>query len=101
MNVREQAEKAEQFRKLPRGPRMLVLTNAWDVASARILEEAGYPAIATPSAGVAFSLGYPDGERISRKKMLEVMARTGHAVLVPATADMRRRSATTVTHKYH
>ena len=39
MNVREQAEKAEQFRKLHRGPRMLVLPNAWDVASARILED--------------------------------------------------------------
>ena len=96
MNVREQAEKAEQFRKLHRGPRMLVLPNAWDVASARILEEAGYPAIATTSAGVAFSLGYPDGERISRKEMLEVVARIAHAVRVPVTADMEAGYGTTV-----
>src|SRR5437899_8726445 len=96
MNVREQAEKAEQFRKLHRGPRMLVLPNAWDVASARILEEAGYPAIATTSAGVAFSLGYPDGERISRKEMLEVVARIAHAVRVPVTADMEAGYGTSV-----
>src|SRR5712691_3334289 len=96
MNVREQAEKAEQFRKLHRGPRMLVLPNAWDVASARILEEAGYPAIATTSAGVAFSLGNPDGERISRKEMLEVVARIAHAVRVPVTADVEAGYGTTV-----
>ena len=43
------------------GPEMLLLPNAWDVVSARIVEEAGYPAIATTSGGIAFSLGYPDG----------------------------------------
>jgi len=57
MDVRIQAEKAERFRKLHGGPNILALPNAWDVASARILEEARYPAIATSSAGVAFSLG--------------------------------------------
>jgi 2-methylisocitrate lyase-like PEP mutase family enzyme len=70
------------------GPRMLVLPNAWDVASARVLEELGYPAIATTSAGVAFSLGYPDGQRISRDEMLEAVARIARAVRVPVTADM-------------
>ena len=66
MDIRKQAEKAEQFRKLHHGPRLLLLPNAWDVVSARILEECGHPAIATSSAAVAFSLGYPDGQRISR-----------------------------------
>ena len=88
MDVRAQAEKAAQFRKLHRGPHLLVLDNAWDVASARILEELGYPAIATTSAGIAFSLGYPDGQRVSREQMLEVVARIAHAVRVPVTADM-------------
>jgi 2-methylisocitrate lyase-like PEP mutase family enzyme len=96
MNIRIQAEKAEQFRKLHRGPRILVLPNAWDVASARILEELGYPAIATTSAGVAFSLGYPDGQRVSRDEMLEVVARIAHAVRVPVTADMESGYGTTV-----
>lgn len=96
MNIRIQAEKAEQFRKLHRGPRTLVLPNAWDVASARILEELGYPAIATTSAGIAFSLGYPDGQRVSRDQMLEVVARIAHAVRVPVTADMESGYGTTV-----
>src|SRR5438876_4413574 len=75
MDIRKQAEKAEQFRKLHHGPRLLLLPNAWDVVSARILEECGHPAIATSSAAVAFSLGYPDGQRISREEMLEVAGR--------------------------
>ena len=96
MDARVQAEKAEQFRKLHHGPRILVLPNAWDVASARILEELGYPAIATTSAGVAFSLGYPDGQRVSREQMLEVVARIAHAVRVPVTADMEAGYGATV-----
>lgn len=95
MDVRVQAEQAEQFRKLHRGPHLLVLPNAWDVASARILEDLGYPAIATTSAGIAFSLGYPDGQRVSRGQMLEVVARIAHAVRVPVTADMEAGYGTT------
>src|SRR5713101_5455154 len=96
MDMRAQAEKAERFRKLHHGPRILALPNAWDVASARILEEAGYPAIATSSAGVAFSLGYPDGQRVSRDQMLEVVGRIALAVHVPVTADMESGYGTTV-----
>jgi 2-methylisocitrate lyase-like PEP mutase family enzyme len=96
MDVRVQAEKAEQFRKLHGGPQILVLPNSWDVASARILEELGFPAIATTSAGIAFSLGYPDGQRVSRAQMLEVVSRIAHAVRVPVTADMESGYGTTV-----
>ena len=96
MDVRAQAEKAERFRKLHLGPRILVLPNAWDVASARILEELGYSAIATTSAGVAFSLGYPDGQRVSRDQMLEAVARIAHGVRVPVTADMESGYGVTV-----
>ncbi len=96
MDMRAQAEKAERFRKLHHGPRILALPNAWDVASARILEETGYPAIATSSAGVAFALGYPDGQRISRNEMLEAVARIARAVRVPVTADMESGYGTTV-----
>jgi 2-methylisocitrate lyase-like PEP mutase family enzyme len=81
-------EKATAFRALHHGPKALVLPNIWDVASARIVEEAGYPAIATTSAGVAFSLGYPDGEKISREEMLARVARIARAVKVPVTADV-------------
>jgi 2-methylisocitrate lyase-like PEP mutase family enzyme len=65
-----------------------VLPNAWDVASARILEDAGFPAIATTSSGVAQTLGYPDGQRISREEMLESVGRIVRGVAVPVTADL-------------
>jgi 2-methylisocitrate lyase-like PEP mutase family enzyme len=96
VDVRAQAEKAEQFRKMHGGPRILALANAWDAVSARILEEAGHPAIATSSAAVAFSLGYPDGQRISRTEMLDAVARIARAVRVPVTADMESGYGTTV-----
>jgi 2-methylisocitrate lyase-like PEP mutase family enzyme len=88
MEIKVQAEKAEKLRKLHHGPRILALPNAWDVVSARILEEVGHPAIATSSAAVAFSLGYPDGQRISRREMLDAVARITRAVRVPVTADL-------------
>lgn len=90
-----QAEKAQLFLSLHRGPRILVLPNAWDVASARVFEDAGFPAIATTSSGVANSLGYPDGQHISRGEMLEVVERIAHAVSVPVTADMEGGYGTT------
>jgi len=95
MDTKSQAEKAEQLRKLHHGPRILVLANAWDVASARVMEELGYPAIATTSAGVAAALGYPDGQRIPREEMLEAVARIARAVRVPVTADVEAGYGTT------
>ncbi|MBI1740598.1 MAG: isocitrate lyase/phosphoenolpyruvate mutase family protein [Acidobacteriales bacterium] len=83
-----QTDKAMRFRQLHRGPGVLILTNAWDVASARIFEEAGLPAIATTSAGIAYSLGYPDGQRISREEMIARIGRIARAVKVPVTADI-------------
>jgi 2-methylisocitrate lyase-like PEP mutase family enzyme len=96
MNVQAQALKAEQLRKLHRGPRMLVLPNAWDVISARIIEELGFPAIATTSAGIAATLGYPDGQKISREEMLGVVARIAKAVHVPVTADVEAGYGVTI-----
>ena len=86
--MNSQTEKAMQFRQLHRGPQALVLPNGWDVASARIVEEAGFPAIATTSAGIAYSLGYPDGQHISREEMVARVARIARAVKVPVTADI-------------
>lgn len=87
MTIEDQKHKALTFRQLHHGPKILLLPNVWDVASARVVEEAGYPAIATTSAGVAFSLGYPDGQKISREEMLARVARIAKAVQVPVTAD--------------
>jgi 2-methylisocitrate lyase-like PEP mutase family enzyme len=83
-----QTAKADTFRKLHDGSRILILPNAWDVASARLLEEAGFAAIATTSAGVAWAVGYPDGERIGRLTMLEAVRRITSRVSLPVTADM-------------
>lgn len=80
--------KAEAFRAMHRGGEILVLANAWDAASARMIEQAGFGAVATTSAGIAFSLGYPDGQRISRDEMLAVVKRIAAAVKVPVTADV-------------
>lgn len=88
-------DKAEALRRLHGGQRVLVLANAWDVASARLIEAAGFPAIATSSAGVAFALGYPDGQRISRAEMLDMVRRIARAVKVPVTADVEAGYGTT------
>ena len=86
--VEAQRHRGEVFRRLHAGKPILVLPNVWDVASARIVEQAGFPAIATSSAGVAFALGYADGERISRDEMAAAVARIAAHVAVPVTADM-------------
>jgi 2-methylisocitrate lyase-like PEP mutase family enzyme len=80
--------RADALRRLHIEGPMLVLPNAWDAGSARIFIEAGFTALATTSAGVAFSLGYPDGERISRDEMLAAVARITRRISVPITADM-------------
>ena len=83
-----QRAKAEAFRAMHYGPKILILPNAWDVASARMFELAGVAAIATSSAGVAFTLGYPDGQKISREEMLAAVARIAAKVSLPVTADV-------------
>jgi 2-methylisocitrate lyase-like PEP mutase family enzyme len=83
-----QKEKALEFRKLHESGDILVLANAWDVPSARIFERTGFPAIGTTSAGIALSLGYPDGQKISRDEMLQVVARITRSVSIPVTADV-------------
>src|SRR6266404_4543826 len=87
LNLQDQKKKAEAFRDMHLGPNVLVLPNAWDVMSARIFEEAGFPAIATTSAGIAFTLGYPDGQKIPRDEMLAAVSRIAAAVKVPVTAE--------------
>jgi 2-methylisocitrate lyase-like PEP mutase family enzyme len=81
-------ERAALLRRLHDRTRILLLPNAWDVASARAVEEAGFPAVATSSAGIAAVLGYADGERIARDEMLEMVARISRALRVPVTADL-------------
>ncbi|MFH9400160.1 isocitrate lyase/phosphoenolpyruvate mutase family protein [Streptomyces sp. NPDC017638] len=82
--------RTEEFRALhrrraPSDP--LVLPGPWDAAAARIFAEAGFPALATPSAGVAASLGYADGATPA-DEMFAAVARITRAVDVPVSADV-------------
>ncbi len=79
-------EKAVSLRELHRG--LLVLPNAWDAASARLFESTGFPAVGTTSAGIAFSLGLPDGERLQREAMLARVAEIARRIAVPVSADL-------------
>jgi len=83
-----QAEKAALFLQMHHKGSSLLLPNAWDIASAKIFEQAGFPAIATTSAGIAFANGYPDGQQISRDEMLGQIKRIIAAVAVPVNADI-------------
>ncbi len=84
------AAKARRLMELHREPKLLVLPNIWDPLGARMLESLGYPAVATASAAVAWSLGYDDGERIAFETMLDAIARIASAVDVPLAADIER-----------
>jgi 2-methylisocitrate lyase-like PEP mutase family enzyme len=84
-----QSAKAELLRRLHVEPPLLVLPNAWDVASAMALGALpGCKAIATSSAAVARSLGWEDGEQAPRDEMVQAAGRIAHAVEVPVTADL-------------
>jgi len=83
-----QRERAEAFRRLHEGPGVLVVGSVWDAGSAVVFERAGFAAIATSSAGIAFSLGYPDGEQIPRDEMLAAIARVVRATPLPVSADI-------------
>src|SRR3989449_4850552 len=95
MKRTSQRDQAEAFRRLHRGGGILVLPNAWSIFTARLIESVGFAAIATSSAGVAWALGYADGERISRGEMLAVVRRIASIVRVPVTADMEAGYGTT------
>jgi 2-methylisocitrate lyase-like PEP mutase family enzyme len=84
----DQVQKAERFRSLHHGGRILVLPNIWDPGGARMMEWLGYPAVATASASVAYSLGYDDCQQITFDTMLDVVGRVAAAVNIPVTADM-------------
>lgn len=79
---------ATAFRALHTPGTPLVLPNAWDLASARVVESAGAAAVATTSAGLAWALGAADGDRLTRDRALAPVAALTAAVDVPVTADI-------------
>lgn len=88
MQAETQMERAERFRAMHHAKSMLLLPNVWDAASARVIEQAGFPALATTSSGIATSLGYSDGQRMTRAQMIEAIARMTRVATAPVTADI-------------
>jgi len=83
-----QRKKAEEFRAMHTGTGPVLLPNVWDAGSARMVEDAGFPAVATTSAGIAFAHGFPDGQKIPDQQMFAAVAQIAAAVDVPVTADV-------------
>jgi 2-methylisocitrate lyase-like PEP mutase family enzyme len=83
-----QKEKAERLLSLHTGGDLLILPNVWNPIGARMLEQKGYPAVATASAAVSASLGYRDGEKIRRETLLDIIGRIARSVEVPVSADI-------------
>ena len=91
------AQKASRLLELHHASQPLVLINAWDAASAAMVEHCGLPAVATSSAAMANALGFPDGQYLPWPQMLEAVARVCRAVKVPVTADIESGFAADVT----
>jgi len=83
-------QQAELLHRLHGPGKVLVLVNAWDAVSARVLERAGASVIATTSAGMAWSLGYADGERVPGDEFVAACARICRVASVPVTVDLER-----------
>ncbi len=88
MDRAEQKRRAEGFLALHRGPRILVLGSVWDVASAVVFEQAGFAALGTSSAGIAYVHGRPDDEGLPRAAMIEAVRAIAARVSIPVSADM-------------
>ena len=87
MNPSATPDRAAAFLAMHRPGAGFILPNAWDGGSARILEQAGFAAIATTSAGIAFSRGAADGT-MEGPEMLDCIARIVSAVACPVSADL-------------
>jgi len=86
----DQKQKAEAFRAMHHAPELLVLPNAWDAVSAKVLQQAGFPAIATASASVSWTRGVRDGEGLTRQEMVDAVLLIADAVDVPVSADIEK-----------
>lgn len=84
----DQADKAQLFRELHVPGNPFILSNAYDVGSAKVLAALGAKAIATTSSGFAFTLGRPDGGTVSRDEMLDHCEDVVRSVGVPVSADL-------------
>src|SRR4029453_1497156 len=78
----------QHFRKLHEGPDILLLPNAWDAGSARLIESLGAKAIATTSAGLAWSRGYPAGDALPIELLAAAAREIARVIRVPLSIDI-------------
>jgi len=95
MDLEVQIQKARALRKMHDRSSVLELRNAWDAVTARLFARLGFAAIATTSGGVAWSLGYPDGEQAPLREVVTASGRIARAVDLPVTVDMEAGYGTT------
>lgn len=88
MGGSDQVALANAFRKMHQSPPALLLPNAWDAVSARLFEESGFRAVATTSGGLAWALGYPDGEGAPWTEVVAATRRIVRVLNVPVSADI-------------
>lgn len=86
----KQKQQAKFFKSLHQKCNMFVIPNAWSVGSAYIFEKEGFEAVATSSAGIAYNLGYPDGEDISFEDLLYVVEKITSRLNIPVSVDFER-----------
>jgi 2-methylisocitrate lyase-like PEP mutase family enzyme len=90
MSSSTQLERTGIFRELHTSPKILILPCVWEVAGSLLFEAAGFQAVGTTSRGIAASLGYADGEQMSRDQMLQVVEGISSHLSIPLSADMER-----------
>ena len=95
MITEKQRERAKIFSNMHKERKMFVLPNAWDAGSAVVFERAGFAAVATSSAGIAYALGCPDGETITFDELLYVVERMAQRIGIPLSVDAERGYAET------
>jgi len=96
INIDRQKQKADDFLALHHAPTILILPNAWDVASGKIFELEGFKAIGTTSAGISSTLGYADGQHMSLAENMEVVQRIVNHTTLPVSADIESGYATSI-----
>ncbi|MCZ6774990.1 MAG: isocitrate lyase/phosphoenolpyruvate mutase family protein [Ignavibacteria bacterium] len=95
-NIDRQKQKADDFLALHHAPTILILPNTWDVVSGKIFELEGFMAIGTTSAGIAATLGYADGQKMSLAENIEVVQRIVNNTTLPVSADIEAGYATSI-----
>ena len=90
MITTEQKQRAKEFQALHHNKEMLLLPNAWNAGSAKVFEKEGFKAVATTSAGIAFAMGYADGEIIDIEDLCLVSEQITRRISIPLSVDLER-----------